>query len=256
MRLRKKLIGSIGDGGAQLPGDERGDEQHADDDRHDDLRRSSSRPALPRTRPQTMPSRPVLASARPGQVEAALGALRLLELRASASGASTSPIGTLSQKIQFHETPLTIAPPTSGPSATARPPMPPQMPSASPRRSAGTAAERIVSVSGVTIAPPTPWSARAMSSAFADVESAAAAEAPVKSSDPEHEHAPAAEAVAERRAGEEQHRERERVRVHRPLELRDRRVQARRRITGRAVVTTRLSRLTMKSAIEVIASVQ
>jgi hypothetical protein len=30
------------------------------------------------------------------------------------------------------------------------------MPSASPRRSAGTAAERIVSVSGVTIAAPTP----------------------------------------------------------------------------------------------------
>jgi hypothetical protein len=82
------------------------------------------------------------------------------------------------------ETPLTIAPPTSGPIAIARPPMPPQTPSASPRRSRGTAAERMVSVSGVTTAAPTPCTARAMSSAFADVERAAAAEAQVKSSKP------------------------------------------------------------------------
>src|SRR5207248_648731 len=81
-----------------------------------------------------------------------------------------------SQKIQFHETPSTIAPPSSGPSATARPPTPPQMPSARPRRCAGTADERMVSVSGVTIAPPTPCTARAMSSAVAVVESAAALE--------------------------------------------------------------------------------
>ena len=61
-------------------------------------------------------------------------------------------MGTFSQKIQCHETPFTIAPPTSGPIAIASPPMPPQMPSARPRRFRGTAAERMVSVSGVTIA--------------------------------------------------------------------------------------------------------
>ena len=90
------------------------------------------------------------------------------------------PIGTFSQKIQCHEMPETTAPPTSGPIATARPLMPPHAPSASPRRSAGTAAERIVSVSGITIAPPSPWIARAASSAPIDGASAAAAEASVK----------------------------------------------------------------------------
>ena len=48
--------------------------------------------------------------------------------RSSASGSSTRPTGTLSQKIQCHEMPLTTAPPTSGPNATARPLMPPHAP--------------------------------------------------------------------------------------------------------------------------------
>ena len=96
------------------------------------------------------------------------------------SGASASPIGTLSQKIQCQEMPVTIAPPTSGPSATARPLIPPQMPSARPRRSAGTEADRTVSVNGITIAPPRPWAARATSSAKIDGASAAAADAAVK----------------------------------------------------------------------------
>ena len=80
--------------------------------------------------------------------------------------------------------PLTTAPPTSGPIATARPLIPPQAPSASPRRSAGTAAERIVSVSGMTIAPPRPCTARAASSAPIDGASAAAADASVKIASP------------------------------------------------------------------------
>ena len=90
------------------------------------------------------------------------------------------PIGTFSQKIQCHEIPETTAPPTSGPNATARPVIPPQAPSARPRFSAGTAEARIVSVSGITIAPPMPWKARAMSSARIDGASAAAAEETVK----------------------------------------------------------------------------
>ena len=67
------------------------------------------------------------------------------------------PIGTLSQKIQCHEMPSTTAPPTSGPSATPRPEMPDHAPIASPRFSAGKASASSVSVSGVTIAAPTPW---------------------------------------------------------------------------------------------------
>ena len=54
------------------------------------------------------------------------------------------------------------------------------MPSANPRRSAGTAADRTVSVNGITIAPPRPWIARATSSATIDGASAAAADATVK----------------------------------------------------------------------------
>ena len=80
--------------------------------------------------------------------------------------------------------PETTAPPTSGPNAMARPVIPPQAPSARPRRFAGTEAERIVSVSGITIAPPMPWRARAASSAPIDGASAAAADETVKSVSP------------------------------------------------------------------------
>ncbi len=58
--------------------------------------------------------------------------------------------------------------------------MPPQAPSAIPRFSGGTAALRIVSVSGSTIAPPSPCTARATLSASTDGASAAATEASVK----------------------------------------------------------------------------
>ena len=93
---------------------------------------------------------------------------------------SASPIGTLSQKIQCQEMPLTIAPPTRGPRATASPLIAPQMPSATPRRAVGTAADRTVSVKGSTIAPPTPCSARATSSATIEGAIAAPADAAVK----------------------------------------------------------------------------
>ena len=134
---------------------------------------------FPRTRPQTIPSRPRLASATPGRSSLFDGPW-LSSRRRSASGIRTRPSGTLIQKIHCQERPETTAPPTSGPSATARPPIPPQAPSARPRFSAGTAAERIVSVSGAMIAPPTPWAARAATSASIEGASAAAAEAAVK----------------------------------------------------------------------------
>ena len=139
--------------------------------------------SLPRTRPQTTASRPPAERARPGRssrpFEPCVSCSCL-----SASGIRTRPKGTFSQKIHCQEMPCTIAPPTSGPSATARPPMPPQAPSARPRRFGGTAAERIVSVSGSTIAPPSPWIARAAISSFADPASAARAEPPVKIASP------------------------------------------------------------------------
>jgi len=93
-------------------------------------------------------------------------------------------MGTLTQKIQCQFRPYTTAPPTRGPAATASPAMPPQMPTMAPRRSAGQAAVRMVRLSGVTIAAPTPCTARAAIRVPAPGASAQAAEAAVKSSRP------------------------------------------------------------------------
>jgi hypothetical protein len=151
--------------------------------------------------------------------------------------------------------PSTTAPPTSGPSATPRPEMPDQAPIASPRFSAGKAVESNVSVSGVTIAAPAPCSARAAISAPVLGASAAAAEASVKMPRPitnmrrRPKRSPSAAPVSSSTANDSVYA----LTVHSsacsppPSSA---------RIDGRAVVTTRLSRTTMKSATETIAKVQ
>ena len=160
-------------------------------------------------------------------------------------------MGTLIQKIHCHDRPSITAPPTSGPRATARPPMPPQAPSARPRRSAGTAALRIVSVSGATIAPPRPCSARAATSASIDGARAASADAAVKIPRPitnmrrRPKRSPSAAPVSRKTANVSVYA----LTVHsRPSIDASRSV----RITGSAVETTRLSSVTMTSAIDVI----
>jgi hypothetical protein len=85
--------------------------------------------------------------------------------RRAASGISASPIGTLSQKIQCQLIPPAIAPPTTDPTATASPVMPPHRPIATPRFSVGKASLIRVNVNGVTTAAPGPRSARAAISA-------------------------------------------------------------------------------------------
>ena len=65
---------------------------------------------------------------------------RLSSIRASTSGITTRPIGTLSQKIHCQARPSTIAPPTNGPLATASPVTALKIPSARARRSGGNAA--------------------------------------------------------------------------------------------------------------------
>ena len=97
-----------------------------------------------------------------------------------ASGIVTRPIGTFSQKIHCQAMPVESAPPTIGPIATARPAIPPHAPRIAPRFSGGVSSARIVSVSGVTIAAPRPWMARAMISISVPVESAAITDATVK----------------------------------------------------------------------------
>ena len=100
--------------------------------------------------------------------------------RLTARGASTSPMGTFSQKIQCQLIPPAIAPPMTGPTATARPAMPPHSPIATPRFWAGKASLINVSVKGVTIAAPAPCTTRAPISALTLGESADATEPTVK----------------------------------------------------------------------------
>ena len=145
--------------------------------------------------------------------------------RSHASGMSTRPMGTLSQKIQCQLMPSTMAPPTRGPSATARPPMAPQAPSATPRRSAGTAALSRVRVRGTTNAAPVPWMARAMMSVSMLLDRAAPAEAQREQRQADHEHPAATEPVTQRGAGQQQHGEGQGVGVDRPLEAFERGVE-------------------------------
>ena len=164
------------------------------------------------------------------------------------------PIGTLIQKIQCQEMPSTTAPPTSGPIATARPEMPDQRPSTSPRRPAGKASESSVSVSGSTDAAAAPWMARAAISAPVVGASAAAAEATVNAETPmtnmrlRPKRSPSAAPVSSSTA---------KVSVYAlTVHCRDSIVAPRSaRMLGSAVVTTRLSRTTMKSAVETTANV-
>ena len=107
----------------------------------------------------------------------------------------------------------------SGPEATASPLTAPQMPNAMPRLAAGTAAVSRVRVSGIMIAAPTPWTARAAMRASMPGARAAAAEAPVKTVRPDEEEPAAAEPVAERRAEHQQDGEGEGVGAHRPLQV-------------------------------------
>ncbi len=131
---------------------------------------------LPRTRPQTTPNAAPVTSANPGRSSAAFGP-RLSLIRDSTSGIAASPIGTLSQKIHCHARPCVTAPPTTGPATTASPVIPPNRPSAWPRRSGGNAAVSNASATGATIAAPAPWTARAAIRKPTSVDSAHAAEA-------------------------------------------------------------------------------
>jgi hypothetical protein len=101
-----------------------------------------------------------------------------------ANGTSTAPTGTLSQKMYCQDQPVVTAPPTRGPTATAVPPIAPQIPSAAFRRSGGTAALSSVSDSGMIMAPPAPCRARAMISRSMFGASAAAADAAVNKAMP------------------------------------------------------------------------
>ena len=71
------------------------------------------------------------------------------------------PIGMLTKKIQRHDQPLVIAPPRTGPTATATPVTAPKTPKAAPRSRPRNESAMSASAVANMIAPPTPWKARA-----------------------------------------------------------------------------------------------
>ncbi|KRB75611.1 hypothetical protein ASE03_16895 [Kitasatospora sp. Root187] len=124
------------------------------------IRPSVQPSSLPLTMPQTSASRPAVASTMPSRSSLARSP-RLSCTTASTSGTATMPTGMLIQKIHSQSSPSTTAPPTTGPSAIARPLTADQRPSAKLRIFSGTALESRVSESGMTAAAPKPWIARA-----------------------------------------------------------------------------------------------
>ena len=180
--------------------------------------------AFPFTSPQTTPSRPPLASARPGR-SSALSGPWLSRSRANASGASSRPTGTFSQKIHCHEIPSITAPPTSGPLATAIPPIAPQIAerdaAALGRKGVGEDRQRQRHHERAAEALHRPRGDQRLHRRRERGRRGRERE----DAEADAEHAPAAEAVAERGAGEQEDGERERVGVHRPFELLDRRAE-------------------------------
>ncbi len=175
--------------------------------------------------------------------------------RRRASGSSTRPIGTFSQKIHCQEMCSVSEPPISGPLATATPVTAPKIPRAAPRRSAGIAAPIRVSVSGIMTAAPTPWTARKAISSSMPGERAAAAEAAVKRASPDMNSrrlpnrspsaAPSISSTAKVRVYA--------LTVHSSSSRPPPRLS---RMDGRAVVTTRLSRAAMNPATLVMTRTQ
>ena len=114
---------------------------------------------LPRISPNTMPNKPAVASITPAGSRRP--APERLSRVSSSNGSTAMPMGTLIQKIHCQDAASVTAPPMTGPSAAPRPAVAPQRPSAMPRRCGGVTLAMSVTVSGVTIAAPTPWTARA-----------------------------------------------------------------------------------------------
>ena len=115
-----------------------------------------------------------------------------------------------------------IAPPTSGPNASAIAETPAQMPIAVPRCRGGNVAVMIDSVAGFISAAPTPCTTRAPIRTLALDAKPQKNDGRGEDDEADDEDAPPAEHVGELAAAQQQHAERERVAVHDPLELGDR----------------------------------
>jgi hypothetical protein len=97
---------------------------------------------------------------------------------------SSTPIGTLSQKIHCQASPCTTAPPTIGPARIASPITPLNTPSTLARRCGGYAVLSRAMACGMSMAAPAPWTARAAISQPIPGASADAADAAVNNPRP------------------------------------------------------------------------
>ena len=117
--------------------------------------------ALPSTSASTSAARPVVSVAMPGR-STLRATVSSRELAAAKRVTTTHTIatGTLTKKIDCHDTCSTRKPPSSGPIASARPETPAHVPIALPRSSGGNALEMIDRVPGIISAAPPPCSRR------------------------------------------------------------------------------------------------
>ena len=157
--------------------------------------------------------------------------------RRGSGRASTRTSGTLSAKIQRHETWSTIQPPASGPTIAAIPPQAVHDPMAAPRSLGANAPTMIASELGVSSAPAAPCSARAAISVSIVGASGAREREDAERRDADREDAPLAVDVPERAADEDQRREREQVGVRRPTAAPERPPPRSRSIAGSATLT-------------------
>ena len=114
----------------------------------------------PRTTPQTIPTTAKVISTVPG-TSSGRRVPRLSATFSAVSAITTSPMGTLIQKIPRQATPWVTAPPTIGPASTPKPVIPAKIPVAQPRRSGGKPATSSPIAIGMMNAAPAPCTVRA-----------------------------------------------------------------------------------------------
>src|SRR5699024_1347509 len=113
----------------------------------------------------------------PRRVPETQDASRVYPTHARAPARTSTPIGTLTRKIQGQEQELVSQPPSSGPRAAAPDITAPHTPKAAARSGPRKVASTVERVEGRISAPPMPWSRRAAIRAPAPPASAASTEA-------------------------------------------------------------------------------
>ncbi len=107
-----------------------------------------------------MASSPALASSTPGMSIRCRRPGRMSGMMTNVKMSAITPNGRLTKKIQRQSNAVTSSPPRVGPAMVATPATAPHTPNAAPRRSAGNVLVMMVSVCGISMAAPSPWTAR------------------------------------------------------------------------------------------------